>query len=85
MFLDSLKPSFSSCLAGFDGRGEAGSEGALCEVLEGLADPHAGPIESPNQGDEDQQQHHGPGGVDPLVALSLSPRPRHQPGSGDAE
>lgn len=46
----------------------------LCEVLEGLADPHAGPVESPSQGDENQEQQHGPRGVDPLVGLSLRPR-----------
>lgn len=60
-------------------------QGALCEVLEGLADPHAGPVESPSQGDEDQEQQHGPRGVDPLVGLSLRPRSSHQSGSGDAE
>lgn len=49
-------------------------EGALCEVLEGLADPHAGPVEGPSQGDENQEQQHGPRGVDPLVGLSLRPR-----------
>lgn len=48
---------------------------ALCEVLEGLADPHAGPVEGPSQGDEHQEQQHGPRGVDPLVGLSLHPRP----------
>lgn len=48
--------------------------GALCEVLEGLADPHAGPVEGPSQGDENQEQQHGPRGVDPLVGLSLRPR-----------
>ena len=48
--------------------------GLLCEVLEGLADPHAGPVEGPGQGDENQEQQHGPRGVDPLVGLSLPPR-----------
>lgn len=63
----------SSCLAGWE-EGAAWSEGALCEVLEGLADPHAGPVEGPSQGDENQEQQHGPRGVDPLVGLSLHPR-----------
>lgn len=57
----------------------------LCEVLERLADPHARPVEGPGQGDEDQEQQHGPRGVDPLVGLSLDPRSRHQPGGGNAE
>lgn len=65
--------------------GWVGAFRALCEVLEGLADPHAGPVESPRQGDENQEQQHGPRGVNPLVGLSLHPRPSHQPGGGDAE
>lgn len=47
---------------------------ALCEVLQGLADPHAGPVEGPSQGDENQEQQHGPRGIDSLVGLSLHPR-----------
>lgn len=70
---------------GWEEEGAAESEGALCEVLEGLADPHAGPVEGPSQGDENKEQQHSPRGVDPLVGLSLHPRPSHQPGSGDAE
>lgn len=49
-------------------------KGALCEILEGLADPHASPVEGPSQGDKNQEQQHGPRGVDPLVRLSLHPR-----------
>lgn len=60
-------------------------KGALCEVLEGLADPHAGPVEGPSHGDDHQEQQHGPGGVDPLVGLSLHPRSSYQPRSGDDE
>lgn len=48
--------------------------GALCEALEGLADPHASPVEGPGQGDEHQEQQHGPRGVDALVGLGLHPR-----------
>lgn len=33
---------------------------ALREVLEGLADSHTGPVKGPGQGDEDQEQQHGP-------------------------
>lgn len=57
-------------------------EGALCEALERLADPHAGPVDGPGQCDEHQQQQHGPGGVDPLVGLGLHPRPGLQRQTG---
>jgi len=53
---------------------KGGVGGLLCEVLEWLADPHAGPVEGPSQGDENQEQHYGPRGVDPGVGLSLHPR-----------
>lgn len=49
--------------------------GTLCEVLEWLADPHASPVDGPSQGDENEEQQHSPRGVDPLVGLSLHPRP----------
>ena len=86
----------SSCLAGLRGgccragrggrRGEEEEEeGALCEVLEGLADPHAGPVEGPGQGDENQEQQHGPGGIDPLVGLGLHPRPGLEEISSDTK
>lgn len=55
------------------------------EVLEGLADPHAGPVEGPGQGEQGQQQHGGPGGVDPRVGLGLHPRARHESSARDAE
>lgn len=72
-FFFSLKPSFLLPRGLRRGCGRVGG-GALCEVLEGLADPHAGPVEGPSQGDENQEQQHGPRGVDPLVGLSLRPR-----------
>lgn len=54
--------------------GAAELEGALCKILERLADPHADPVEGSSQGDENQEQQHGPRGVDPRVRLSLHPR-----------
>lgn len=63
--------------------GAAWLKGALCEVLEGLADPHAGPVEGPSQGDENQEQQHGPRSVDPLVGLSLRPRSRLESDRGN--
>ena len=76
-----LKPSF--LLPGGLGRGCGMAERALCEVLEGLADPHAGPVEGPSQGDENQEQQHGPRSVDPLVGLSLRPRSRLESDRGN--
>lgn len=62
------------------------AEGAvLCEVLEGLADPHAGPVEGTAQGEQRQQQHHGPGGVDARVVLGPHPRASHQSSTRNAE
>lgn len=63
----------SSCLADWE-EGAAEFNGALREILERLADPHAGPVEGSSQGDENQEQQHGPRGVDPRVGLSLHPR-----------
>lgn len=59
--------------------------GGLCEVLQGLAHTHAGPVEGPAQGEQDQQEQKGPGGVDPLVVLGLEPCAGHQPCRGDAK
>lgn len=47
---------------------------ALREVLEGLADPHTGPVKGPGQADQDQKQQRGPRGVDSWVGPSVPPR-----------
>lgn len=67
-----LKPSFL-LPGGLERECAADGRAHLREVLEGLADPHTGPVEGPSQGDENQEQQHGPRGIDPLVGLGLHP------------